>query len=98
MATAEQRPPDERARDRAGEKRRRRPPWPDIVLAALLLLASAGVLLAVATGGSQGPGDAQTLPTTGPRTLWVVVAGLLLCCQTIPLAFRRRQPLLVFGL
>src|SRR6188474_2417403 len=96
MATDQERPAEGEERRRAGGTRGR-PPWPDIVLAALLLLASSGVLVAVATGASRGKGDPSAL-RDGPFALWVVIAGLLLCLETVPLAFRRRHPLQVLGL
>ena len=87
---------DERARGERGTGRRR-PPLSDIVLALVLLLAQAGVLVAVAIGASRSPGEPSPFPA-GPEALWVVVVALLIGAETIPLAFRRRRPLLVLGL
>jgi len=83
-----------RARGWIGRLRRWLPPWPDIALALLLLGASEGVVGAVSTSVPAGP--TKTIPGYEIRSL--IGLGVLVIMQTVPLAFRRRRPVLVLAI
>jgi signal transduction histidine kinase len=84
--------PGKRARGRKRRLPRWVPPLPDLTLALVLLLASGGVVV-VSTGSPVGE------PPAPAKGTWLVVAVVALTVlQTVPLAFRRRRPVLVLAI
>jgi signal transduction histidine kinase len=84
-------------RARSGTERYRRwiPPWTDIAFALLLLFASGGVVVAVSASAPRAAGEA---PAAGPQAWSLAAMSVLVFFQTVPLAFRRRRPVLVLAI
>jgi signal transduction histidine kinase len=84
-------------RARSAKERYRRwiPPWTDIAFALLLLFGSSGVVVAVSASAPRAAGVA---PAAGPQAWPLVAMAVLVFFQTVPLAFRRRRPVLVLAI
>jgi signal transduction histidine kinase len=74
-----------------------RPPWPDIALAAVLFLGSSSVIVAVTSSTPRPVGEGTPIAPEWHVWLLATLAALTFL-QTVPLAFRRRTPILVLAL